>query len=52
MAGLQVVAGASVLAELLPDKLAALVVVGVAAMQVGTATYVHGLATPTPPELK
>lgn len=45
LAGLQVLAGASGLASLLPEKWAGLFVLVIGGMQVGTATYVHGLVT-------
>lgn len=48
LAGLQVIAGTSGLADLIPGKWVALFVILVAAIQVGTATFVHGLVTMPP----
>jgi len=47
-AGLQVLAGAGALTGVLGEKWAGLAVVVVGALQVATATYTHGLQTPTP----
>lgn len=49
MAGAQVLAGVAALSDMVGKQAAGLVVVSVAVLQAATATYVHGLATPTPP---
>lgn len=48
LAGLQVMAGAAAMADVLGERWFGLFVVGLGALQVGTATWVHGLVTPTP----
>lgn len=48
LAGVQVVAGAAGLANMVGERWAGLVVLIVGAAQVGIATYEHGLMTPTP----
>ena len=48
LAGIQVVAGAAGLADLLGERWAGLVVLIVGAAQVGMATWEHGLMTPMP----
>lgn len=52
LAGIQVVAGAAGLADLLGERWAGLVVLIVGAAQVGMATWEHGLMTPVPDEGK
>lgn len=48
LAGVQVVAGAAGLADVVGEKWAGLVVLVVGAAQVAIATYEHGLLTPVP----
>lgn len=45
LAGLQVIAGGTALADLVNERWAGLFVLIVGAAQVGTATFVHGLVT-------
>lgn len=48
LAGLQVVAGAAALTDIIGGKFAAVFVLVIGAAQVGTATYQHGLYSPVP----
>lgn len=48
MAGLQVLAGIATLGDLIGMKAAGFIIIAVAVLQAATATYVHGVATPTP----
>lgn len=48
LAGVQVVAGAAGLADVVGERWAGLVVLVVGAAQVAMATYEHGLMTPVP----
>lgn len=46
--GLSMITGASLLADVVGEKWAGLIVLGVAAVRGGMDFYEHGLATPTP----